>query len=272
MNFDTPNNDCYSYSYEFDAGTSSWSRGAPRANCGIAADGPINLKSKINGNANSLVNPGVVYLPLGNPSGDVSGDVCEGPGCHSYSLPVISNSWSSFCGTTNDIAVSADMTLGSGGCYRDIEINNNRTLYLSDTTTPYYIRTVDFRANNAHLSFGTNGVVPQGEKVTVYVQEIAGDHMNGNQFYNAGNAPHQVEFTYIGTSPFTFNGTADFNAFFTAPNAPVTVNGNFNYYGGIWATSLDIGGSARVWADEAGTVSVLSDMNFSIKKASQRYR
>lgn len=264
----TPNNDCYSLQYTNSAGV--WSGGAQRSNCGVGSNGMINVSSKINGTAKSLIDPGI---SLNSPGGDVSGTLCEGGGCHGYSLPPL-GAWLSYCATHNgDLSIGADTTLATGGCWQDVSIANKNTLFLADTTAPYYFRSLDFGPNAAEVQFGPGGVIPPGDTVTVYVEAINNDHINGNTFYNASNAPHQVEIFYLGATELKLNGTADINAMITASNAPVVVNGNFNMYGGIWSTSLDVKGNARLYADESvGGVPVLSDMNFALKKTSQRYR
>ncbi|MCB0352770.1 MAG: hypothetical protein KDD64_04570 [Bdellovibrionales bacterium] len=259
-------NDCYSYQYVHDG--SSWSRGAPRANCPVGSDTSIFLKSKINGNAKSLTDDSIT---LSNPGGDVSGDMCDGAGCHGYALPVV-NTWNGYCGASNngDASISANTTWSTGGCWRDVSISNNKTLNLTDYENPYYFRTLDFGPNNAKVAFGT---IPVDKKVTIYVEDFGNDHINGNETYNPNNAPHQVEIYYIGAEDIKLNGNADLNAMVYSPLANVDVQGNFNFYGGIFAKTLDVSGSARINYDEAlGAVPVLSDLNFTLKKASQRYR
>lgn len=261
----SPNNDCSSYKYTYNAG--SWSRGAPRANCPLASNGAINISSHINGTAKTLVDDGVSLNP---PGGDVSGTVCTGGSCHGYTLPTMSD-WATYCPTHNgDLAVAANLELPAGGCWRDVEIANGKVLTLSDYNNPYYIRTLDFRTNFAKFNIGN---VPEGEKVTIYVEKISNDAINGNQFYNVVNAPHQLIINYIGIDPIRLNGTSDINTVLVAPNSNVEVNGNFNYYGGIYTNQLKVLGHARFNYDEAlGAMPVLSDMNFALKKASQRYR
>jgi hypothetical protein len=270
VTLDSPNNECYSYSFSHDG--ASWDNGAQRANCGIGSEGLISTSARINGTAHSNVEPGLALNP---PAGDVSGSTCEAAGCHGYTLPAVSD-WNTYCpggGVDPVIAVGGSQTLAAGGCFRDANIGNNGVLYLEDTTTPYYFRSINFGPNMAQVQFGPGGVVPVGEKVTLYVESISNDQVNGNMFYNQNNAPGQVEVIYIGADNLTLNGTASLNMFLTSPNADVMVNGNFNYYGGIWARQLDIQGKARLWADESVVgVPVLSDMNFSLKKTSQRYR
>lgn len=258
-------NECYSFEYVHNGST--WDRGAQKANCPVGSDSAISLQGKINGNARSLLDPGVSLL---SPGGDVSGTICEGAGCHSYTLPTLST-WATYCPSDNgDLAVGSDTTLPSGGCWRDVTISNKKTLFLTDTTTPYYFRTLGFGPNSAKFDIGT---VPVGEKVRVYVEVLSNGHINGNEFYNPSNAPHQLEIYYLGSETIRLNGTADINSVLYASNADIDVLGNFNYYGGIFAKSLDVSGSALFFYDEAlGTQPSLHDMNFQLRKANLRYR
>lgn len=258
-------NECKSFKYTHDG--TNWSSGAERSNCPVGSNTSIFLKSKINGDAKSLADSSIT---LSNPGGDVSGTVCEGAGCHGYTLPVVSD-WATYCPAHNgDATINSNATWATGGCWRDVSINNNKTLTLTDTTNPYYFRNLDFGPNDAIFDIGN---VPVGEKVTIYVETMGNNHMNGNNFYNENNAPHQLELYYIGTNDLKLNGNADFNAVLYSPNANVDVQGNFNYYGGIFAKTLDVSGSALIFYDEdLGATPVLSDMNFTLRKASQRYR
>jgi hypothetical protein len=233
----------------------------------VASNGAISVKSHINGTAKTLLDNGLTLNP---PGGSVSGTKCMGAGCHSITLPTF-GSWESYCPTHNgDATINADTTYAAGGCWRDITISNNKTLTLSDTEQPYYIRKITQSGNFAKFAFGA---IPSDKKVTLYIGEFTGDHLNGNQFLNPNNAPHQAVVNYLGSNKLYLNGTAAFNAFIVAPSAQVEVNGNFIFYGSIKATALDIRGAARPYADEAAvSTPVLSDARFSLKKASQRYR
>lgn len=267
LTLNTPNNDCYSHEWSNAGG--AWASGAQRANCRISSRGPIQISSKVFGTANSTQDPGVSLMP---PGGNVSGGICEGSSCTTSSLPSVTD-WASYCPSHNgDLTVSANTTLSAGGgCWRDITINNNRVLTISGTTAPYYIRTLNFQGAQGNIAFGN---IPAGQKVRIFVEVPNSNYtLNGNRLINTTNAPHQVEITYIGTNGFTLNGTSQIRANIIAPRAPVTVSGNFNYYGGIQAQSLLINGNARLYYDEAlGTTPVLSDLHFAMRKTSQRYR
>ncbi|MDD2942499.1 MAG: hypothetical protein PHC51_05960 [bacterium] len=266
VNLQTPNNECASYEYAHAGAV--WNRGAQRSNCPIASDGPVSTRAKIYGTVSTNMDGGLTLNP---PSGDVSGDVCQAAGCHTYTLPVV-QTWEDYCPAHNgDKTINANTTYATGGCWRNITINNNKKLSLTDTTAPYYINEINYGGNNAVLDFG---VIPEGEKVRLYVGRLnSNNHINGNKLFNTANAPHQVEIYYLGTETLVLNGTAEMNAHIIAPNAEVQVNGNFNFYGGIKAKILNILGVAHLGYDEALGMSLgISDINFTLKKASQRYR
>ena len=132
-----------------------------------------------------------------------------------------------------------------------------------------HFKLLDFKANFAKFDIAN---IPEGEKVTIYVETMSNDHINGNQFYNVKHAPHQLEINYIGTNALKLNGTADINAFVYAPKVGVTTNGNFNYYGALKALSFTVSGNARINADETIVAApVVSDIKFSLHKTSQYY-
>lgn len=79
-----------------------------------------------------------------------------------------------------------------------------------------------------------------GEKMTLYVERFMAGQVIGNQFV-------------------------------------ITLNDNFNFHGAIQASAQEVTGNARFNYDEgiliAGfTTPVISDLAFTLKKASQRYR
>ena len=266
LNFNTGNNDCFSFLFTGVQG--NWNAGAPRANCPVASDGMINTKGDINGTADSLADPGIT---LEN-GGSISGDTCEGGGCHAYVLPD-HGKWADNCagGSNGNVTITADTTWSTGGCWDTVSINNNQTLTLSDTSNPYYIRNLDYSGNNSELAVAD---IALDEEVEIYVEIVNNDHFNGNRLFNMNNAPHQVRLYYTGDNELKLNGTAQMNLVVESSYAAVDVQGNFNFYGAIRAPQLEINGNARVNYDENlnDTTPVLVDMNFSLKKSSQRYR
>ncbi|NLF25010.1 MAG: hypothetical protein GX589_05050, partial [Deltaproteobacteria bacterium] len=232
VKFQTPNNVCNSYQYTLSGGT--WSKGAPRSNCPINSNGAITVGGTINGTASTNMQNGIVLS-----GGRISGAQCAQGGCHNMTLPTFST-WDEYCpGNTTDVTVNSNKELPNGGCYRDISIANKKTLSLSDTENPYYFRKLNFNANFAKFDLKN---VPAGKQVVIYVQEINNNHINGNQFYNPTHAPNMLKINYIGTNPLTLNGTADINCQLVAPLINVSLKGNFNFYGGIMAQSIDMVG------------------------------
>lgn len=268
MTLQTPNNTCKSYLWDNSGGP--WNKGAPRANCPIGSNGPINTSAKVDGTAATLLDEGISLNP---PSGEVSGSECTGTDCHSYSLPTLSD-WATYCPANNgDVVISSNTTWNAGGCWRDVSIDNNDTLTLTDTSNPYYFRTLTCNGNKGKIAFGN---IPTDEKITLFVETIncsGGNHINGGQYWNPNNAPHQVRINYLGNADLYLNGNADIHGVIVAPNAHVTVNGNFTYHGGINAAQLTVSGNARLNYDEKlGTATAVSDLNFTLNKTSQRYR
>lgn len=266
LTLDTGNNDCFSFAYSGTAG--NWDRGAPRANCPVGSNGMISTKADINGTAKTLLEPGITL----EKGGGISGSTCEGPGCHAYTLPD-HGTWDSHCaGISNgNVTISDNTTWNTGGCWESVTIATNRQLMLADTENPYFIRNLNYSANNSSLTFID---IPAGEDIELYIEKMDNDHFNGNRIVSMNNAPHQLRLNYIGTDLLELNGTAQMNAVLESSYAPITVSGNFNFYGAIRAPQLLVQGNARINYDEAlGVVTpVLTDMNFSLKKSSQRYR
>lgn len=267
----TSNNKCASYQYTYASG--AWTRGAVKSNCYIASDQNINVKSQISGTVLTNLDNGVTLF---SPSGAVSGTICEGAGCHAYA-PTALSAWSTTCATNQgDLTINSNTTLTPSGsapaqnCWQDITVNANKTLTFDSLTYEYHIRKLWIKGSG-RIAFP---VVPEGSQIKIYVEEIVGDNLNGNMLVNTNNAPNTLKIFYTGTNSFTFNGTASIHTFFDAPYADVTLNGNFNYYGGVTSKTLDIKGNASFYYDEAngGSAPALSDMNFAIRKASQRYR
>lgn len=269
----TSTNKCNSYQYTYASG--AWSKGAVRSNCTVNTDLAMVLRSKISGNANTNLVSGITL----SGSGLVSGAACDGPGCHTIA-PTSLNTWATDCPVhQGDLTINSNTTLTPSGsapsqnCWRDITVNSNKTLTFDSTAEVYHIRKLEIKGNG-NLAFAN---VAPGDQITIYVEEIVGDKINGNALYNMNNAPQVLKLYYTGTRAIKLNGTAAFNVCIDSPLANVTLQGNFNFHGGIKAKNLTVTGNSVIFADEAGcggttTTSTVSDLNFSLKKASQRYR
>jgi len=276
LSTNNPNNECYSYMWTWSGAT--WVRGAQRSNCALTSAGNIHIGSRINGDVRTTADGGVSM----GAQGAVSGEVCQGSGCHSYALPPF-NSYASYCPSNlGDVvgATGAGTVLNAGivptstQCYRDIGIGSNRTVRFapgaSGKVHTFYVRNLDLH-NNGDLRFTT---LPPDEKYVLYIDVLNGNgHVNGNQIVNDNLAPWQLEINLINQSTLTLNGTAQMRAAITAPTATVNVLGNFTFYGSIRANQLHYNGNAVMGFDEAlGSAPIISDLRFSLFKASQRYR
>jgi hypothetical protein len=275
----TGNNQCFSYLWTYEDG--AWNKGSPRSNCIVASNQNIVLESRINGNAFSKISNGIA---VNHPNGDVSGNVCAGPSCVNHSIAPYDD-WDTTCSgySQGNITVSSNMNLASGPnlsdqCWHTVSINSNTTLTLTDTEHPYRFKVLLFQ-NNSHNSRLAIPILPPEEKVTIYTDSFSGGELNGNQLFNINNAPRNLVIKITSNQSFTLNGTADMNARFIAPASYVVLDGNFSYHGAIEASQLYISGNSRFNYDEGiditadnPPVPMLSDMKFSLKKASQRYR
>lgn len=269
-----PNNQCWSYQYTWNAGTSTWSRGAPRSNCLIGGQDDMQIKSAIHGSVSTNKLNGINL-----DHGSISGDQCEGPGCVSYTLPNYPT-WDSVCAGVPavDITVSSSphqLTSGdalSEQCYRTITIPSNKTLNFATANKPYYIKNLLPQNNsNSRITFTTVG---PGNKYTLYLDNLANGSINGNQLVGTNLAPHQLEINIVADGSLTINGNASMNAIIIGnSNHTINYSGNFTFHGALRSDAVNVTGNAVMGYDEAlGGSPVLSDINYTLFKASQRYR
>jgi hypothetical protein len=149
-----------------------------------------------------------------------------------------------------------------------VTIANNRVVTLTSTEYPYFIDTLNI-ANTGRLNFAPSN--PTGT-ITLYVRTVVGDRLNGNQLFNTNNKPYQLRLNYLGSNTLTLNGTAAMSSFIVAPYAPISVQGNFTFSGGIRATSLTFTGNGAIHYDESGDITTLKDVTYSLRNTTQRYR
>jgi hypothetical protein len=148
-------------------------------------------------------------------------------------------------------------------------------LTLIDKVNPYRFKSIVFQNNsNSVLRFID---MVDGEKVVIFTDNFGGGSINGNQLNNTNNAPQNLEIKITDANDFLLNGTAAMNAVFVAPLSNVTVNGNFSFYGAIQSAEQSWLGKAKMnyaenLAGSTPEVTRVADVNFTIKKASQRYR
>ena len=276
-----PNNECWSYQYSWNASTSSWSRGAARSNCLILGQDDMTFKSAIHGNVMTNKADGI-HLS----GGSISGTKCQGPGCVTYTLPT-NPTYAARCaavtaaskaGGSLDInggSSKVDITSGptdAERCWRNVTIGSNKTINFATADQPYYIQNLLPQNNsNSVITFTTVG---PGHKYTLYVDNLANGSINGNQLVATNLAPHQLEIFITTNQSLTLNGTAAMNAIIVGGESALFKHlGNFTFSGALRAGAVQITGNAVMGYDEdLGTTPVLSDINFTLYKASQRYR
>lgn len=273
----TSNNECWSYQYSWNTATSTWSRGAPRSNCLITGQDDIQIKSAIHGSV--MTNK---YHGINLDGGSISGTKCEGAGCVSYTLPAL-DEWAVSCAgqpirditATGDDGSPTDLTSGptrAEQCYRTVTVPSNKTIKFVTANQPYYIKSLNLQNNsNSRMRFETFG---PGNKFTMYVDSFSGNKINGNQMISTNLAPNQVEVNLPKAGTLTLNGTASMNGVFIG-NLDHTIkhSGNFTFYGALRSNAVEVTGNALLGYDEGlGGSPALTDINFTLYKASQRYR
>lgn len=205
-----------------------------------------------------------------------AGSTCAGGTCAVPPLPSFSP-WATYCPSDQgNRTVSSNQTwvLGGGSpaqnCWNTVTVNTNRTLTLSSTTYPYYIKTLTLTNNsNSRLQIQPS---PANGTVTLYVETITGNSINGNQSINTSNRPSQFRLYYLGASSLTLNGNANMNVAIVAPNAGISVLGNFDFHGGIMATDLTFQGAGKLHYDESLGGSSLNDVTYRLKNEGQFYQ
>lgn len=261
-----------------------------RANCSTGSNSSIAIHSQttLYGSArtNGSIATGSPFggsicanIPSSSCGGSTSqtcqtGSTCQGASCQVPGLPSFS-SWSTYCPTNQGaVTPTSGSTLVASGnspnqrCWSSVTISNNRVVTLTSTQYPYFIDTLTI-ANNGRLNFAP---LNSTGTITLYVRNIVGDRFNGNQVYNINNKPYQLRLNYLGTNALTLNGTAAMSSFIVAPYAPVAVQGNFTFNGGIKATSLTFTGSGSIHFDESGDITTLKDVTYTLRNTTQRYR
>jgi hypothetical protein len=262
----------------------AYSNATKRANCTVGSNSTsqIHKSETIYGSlrTNGTINEESPY------GGDVcsdfasgcpnEGEKCSGEDC---SVPLLEQfqAWAVYCPTHQGDIAPATSTLTLAGtapaqvCWNKLTVNNNTTVTLSATNSPYFFKTIDLKnSSNSRLNIQPN---PATGKVEVYVETIVGNAINGNQAFNANNTPGQFSLYYLGTNALTFNGNAQFRGTIVAPKARVNVSGSFEYYGALLAKELALNGAGNVHYDESlsGNGKV-SDIQFKIVEIGQRYR
>lgn len=270
------NNACWSYQYAYDAALGTWSKGAARSNCVIIARDDIQLKSAIHGNVSTTKNNGINL-----DGGSVSGTKCTGSSCGiTYTLPN-NPAWATQCAgqTSADFTATgtatpiySGSTLATQCANRDLIVGSNQGVVFKTADQPYYFRTIDLQNNsNSKISFDTVG---PGHKYIIYADSIVGAKINGNQLISTNLAPSQLEIYLTQDGDLTLDGTAAINGVIVKnANSTINFSGNFSFCGALRANAVSVTGNAVMCYDEGlGGNPALTDINFTLYKASQRYR
>lgn len=260
----------------------AYSAATKRANCAAGSNGTAKVHNntslygtlKTNG-AISTASPfsGTVCADFASGCPN-PGQTCQGTSCNVPGLPVYS-AWNVYCPSNQgNVTVNSNSSLTVAGnaanqkCWGTVTVNTNKTLTLKTTNYSYFIDTFDI-ANNGIVNFSPT---PANGTINLYVRSFTGNKFNGNQVFNTNNKPYQLRIHYLGNADLTLNGTAAMSAFLIAPYANVTVQGTFDYSGGIKALSLTSTGSGLLHYDESGDITTLSDVTFRVKNVHERYR
>lgn len=269
----------------------SYSAGTKRAKCpaGSNSTSSIHKNNEIYG---SLQTNGDVDSdpPFGgdtcadfDPGCPNKGETCAGEDC-GVPLLEIFDTWASYCPSDKgDVVYNVDDTLDIidsdlsdpdilpiDRCWNQVTVGTGTVLTLDATNAPYYIKTLILQNNsNSVLDVQPN---PANGTVELWVEEIVGDGFNGNQVVNS-NHPTSFFIYYLGSNPLTLNGNADMNSALVAPNAAVSVLGNFDYHGALLAKELTLSGSGLIHYDESlGGGGKISDVQYKLEELVQRYR
>jgi len=253
------------------------------ANCRVGSTGEIRIHQSeaIYGLAKS--NTGISQSsPWGGEvcadfSCDNPGDQCSGEQCAVGNLLPEYDSWETYCPTHQTLPnISGNGTVvtltvasedPSERCWQQVKTGSNTELRLTSTEYPYFFHTLDI-ANNSKITFlpDSDGVID------LYVKKFVGDGFNASQMINTGNPPTSLRIHYLGTDNLVLNGNAEMHAFIVAPNAGITVSGNFDFYGGIKAKHLIATGAGNLHYDESGDQTELKDVKYAIRRMTQQYR
>jgi len=260
----------------------AYSNASKRSNCSIGSNTEIRIHQNTNIYGTARTNGSITASsPYGGKvcsdfaSGCPNpGQTCTGAACNVAALPNY-NTWNVYCPTNQgSVAPGSTLPLTVTGnnpnqkCWSSVTVGAKEVVTLTSTNFPYFIDTLNI-ANNGRLNFAPS---PATGTITLYVRTITGDKFNGGQVFNTNNKPYQLRIHYLGTNALTLNGTAAMNAFLVAPYAPVNVQGNFDFAGGIKALELTFTGNGSLHYDESGDITTLQDISYKLRNVSQYYR
>lgn len=226
-------------------GVLPYSAGPPAVGCST----PVSV-----GSQGSMV--GTTTCPGGNRNSSLYSSPSVDPGCFmqaapSFSIPKIPT------GPTNTTTNPASCGSGNSqydclapGTYGNISIQHPLTL----APGIYNINSLSM-TGNAQIIVSPPGAVTLnvagiGQSTAV---AIAGNGITDNTI------PNDFIINYGGTDAISVAGNGDVTAILNAPNAPMTQQGNGNWYGSILAYSMSIGGNAFFHYDRNAALSPLNN-------------
>ena len=203
------------------------------------------------------------------------GRKCSGEDCgvplleqfSTYSVYCSSNQGPLVVGIGDTVDLTITGTTRHDRCWSSVEINRDGTLILSDTAGGYYFESIDFKHGTAALEADPDTA---GKYVDIYVGEIVGDKINGNQVINASARPFSLRMYYLGTNALTLNGNAAMYMGLVAPRADIYVTGSFEYYGALMGKTLRLNGSGSIHYDESlAGASKVNDYKYTLMNVRQ---
>ncbi|MBI4358340.1 MAG: hypothetical protein HY584_03490 [Candidatus Omnitrophica bacterium] len=171
----------------------------------------------------------------------INGDAIIGPGGDPNTAIVLSGNsnisgtqYAASSGTTLDPATVPGGVSNSGG----LSVNGNNTVTLPSGTYHYTSLTIE---GNGRLN--TTG------QTTIYV---SGDvSIAGNGITTAQNLPPNLTIKVVGDQTVTVSGNGNFYGSIYAPQARVNIYGNGELFGAVTGDSLAMSGDGKIHCDEA---------------------
>ena len=178
------------------------------------------------------------------------GKICEGAGCSPTSLPPLEK-WNEYCpsdqGNLNvkeNLVLSISEDLPKKKCWNQVRVGKNTTLTLTGGKVPFFIKKLQIgKRGRLVISPATN------QKLTLFTEEIVNSKFTGQQIINTDMNPTSFQFNYTGKSSLTLNGSSHMHMFLFAPNASISLNGTFDFFGSIHANKLVINGKGMQHQD-----------------------
>lgn len=204
------------------------------------------------------------------------GEKCEDPACSVGNMPRFYN-WILYCTSDQgNLTISSDTTLSvasdspSDKCWDQVTIAANTTLTLDTTEFPYFFKTIVF--DDAATSKIQASPSPTTEPVTLYIESITGNTINGDQLNTTNDLPVDLQVYYLGSTDITIGGATAMHLAIASPNASVVTDGTFDFFGSLSAKSLSLQSTGNVHYDYAlQNHGELFDMRFRTKNIVQYF-